>query len=257
MAPATTPRAPARPAMPMDIRGNSAARPAALEDEEEPEPLELDEVGEGVKPMGPVWVADAVAADDAEEAAEDAAPVSACSFKNTWSTMCITPFQRMISGVTIFAVTFPLVTNPPVPLNVDEKLSPAELVALVPPWRLPVYTLVPFTTWLRRIVSSTEALLPAAVRFCCAAANAASLGAKIVTPCVLLSVSRKEAEVRADWKEVRLFETSAAVNSPGTSMTASTTWMVKFWNVVELTIDTSVFWLRILRVPLILDQART
>jgi len=140
--PAMAPNAPTSPANPMLRSGNSTARPAALlapELEPELEPDALVDVDEGVKPMGPVWVVDAVAALDAEDAADDAAAGSESSFKKTWSTTCRTPFQRTISGVTIFAVTFPLVTNAPDALNVEENVSPAELVALVvpPPSRLP------------------------------------------------------------------------------------------------------------------------
>lgn len=60
---------PTNAASPMLLSGNSAARPAALlEEPEPPEPDALEEVGDGVKPMGPVWVVAAVAALDAEDA---------------------------------------------------------------------------------------------------------------------------------------------------------------------------------------------
>ncbi len=55
-----TPNAPTSPANPMFRSGNSTARSAALlEPEREPPELELEpdalvDVGEGVKPMGPV-----------------------------------------------------------------------------------------------------------------------------------------------------------------------------------------------------------
>lgn len=53
----------------MLLSGNSAARPAALlEEPDPPEPEALVEVGEGVKPMGPVCVVAAVAALEAEDA---------------------------------------------------------------------------------------------------------------------------------------------------------------------------------------------
>ena len=149
-APSITPVVAKIDARPKSTNGICAATPAADDEEEpEPDPPAVVDVGLGVKPIGPVSIEVAdVAATAADEAlfqninfairrkhrkdthAELAAPESLCSFKSTWSTMCKTPFQRTISGVTIFAVTLPLVMNPPEELNVELKLSPEPVVKL-------------------------------------------------------------------------------------------------------------------------------
>ena len=99
-------------------------------------------------------------------------------------------------------------------------------------------------TWLRRTFLNAVWFEARLDRLAAAAPNAASLGAKTVTPCLKLMGSSRPADSSADWKAVRFQKSSAAVNSPGTSMTALTVWMVRLPTVVELTTVTST---RVLR----------
>ena len=175
--------------------------------------------------------------------AELAAASLLSSLKKTWSTMWRTPFQRTISGVTIFAVTLPFVTKLPELLNDAPRPSPAAVVSFLPlpsAMSSPEYTLVPLITWFLRMVWRSVVFDVTEERLDWMEENASSFGAKMVTPCTWLRVSSRPAVERALEKEVRLFAAMAAVSSPGTSMTASTTLIVRFPNDVELTTCTGV-----------------
>ena len=76
-----------------------------------------------------------------------------CVLSRTLSIMCITPFHRMMSGVEMCAVEFPLFTNVPVELTLAVMFSPPALMKLdfevIELKRSDVYTVEPFMIYVR------------------------------------------------------------------------------------------------------------
>ena len=94
--------------------------------------------------------------------------------------------------------------------------------------------------WFSKMMFNSVEFDPAAVRFCCAAAKASSVGANIVTPCSVLIGFNSPALLKAELKVVRLLAVIAAVNSPGKSIIASMILRVTFPTVVVFKTSTMV-----------------
>jgi len=230
------PRRVKRPATPALVKDGTLRLIAPLElPPVDDEPLPLAE-GDGVNPTGPVGSVGEAERDAATEVADWNAALAALGFdwfvKRTVSIICKTPFSKMISGTTIWAVVFPLVTKVPVELVENDNPSPAadvKLALLDSAWKSLVYCVVALSTWFCN--SSFNSVLFEPTRED-TLANAALVGAKKVKPWVVSSVSRRPAELRSEVAFVRLFAARAVLSAPGGLRTALISNTVMFWMTV-------------------------